>query len=141
MNFENRPWLRAVLGVAVLLIGVASLQAQPPAAPVTAILTTLTIKPDVDRAQVRKVLPEEVRATVKLYLDGKIQQWYARADGKGVVFLLNCATVPEARALMDGLPLAKANLASFEYTPLAPLTPLRVLLTEPQAPPAATSQP
>ena len=28
------------------------------------------------------VIPEEIRAIVKLYLDGKIRQWYSRGDGK-----------------------------------------------------------
>jgi len=29
------------------------------------------------------VMPAEIRATVKLYLDGKIRQWYSRGDGRG----------------------------------------------------------
>jgi hypothetical protein len=115
----------------LLLIAAGALSAQTP--PVTtAVLTTLTIKPGIERAQVTKTMPEEVRATVKLYLDGKIQQWYARSDGKGVVFIMNCGTVAEAKALTDTLPLSKAGLASFEYMPLGPLTPLRILLTEPK---------
>ena len=32
---------------------------------------------------------------------------------------------------MDALPLAKANLADFTFTPLTPLTPLRFLLAPP----------
>jgi len=110
-------------------------QTPPPAAPTTAILTTLTVKSDIDRAQLAKVMPAEVRDTVKLYLDGKIQQWYARSDGKGVVFILNCSTVAEAKALTDTLPLSKNKLADFEYMPLGPLTPLRYLLAEPATPP------
>jgi hypothetical protein len=82
-----------------------------------------------------KVMPAEVRETVKLYLDGKIQQWYARSDGKGVVFILNCSSVAEAKALTDMLPLSKNKLADFEYVPLGPLTPLRFLLAEPTTPP------
>jgi hypothetical protein len=42
---------------------------------------------------------------------------------------------------MDTLPLSKANLAVFEFTPLSPLTPLRLLLTEPTAPPRGDPQP
>jgi hypothetical protein len=79
------------------------------------------------------VMPEEVRETVKLYLDGKIQQWYARSDGRGVVFIMNCGTVDEARALMESLPLAKAKLVNLDYTPMGPLTPLRLLVSEPAA--------
>jgi len=133
MTIDYR-WFSASLAAGFLCASIAPLRAQaPPPAPTTAILTSLTIKADVDRARVMQTMPEEVRATVKLYLDGKIQQWYARGDGRGVVFILNCATVDEARALMDALPLGKANLANFEFTPLSPLTPLRLLLTEPVA--------
>ncbi len=102
---------------------------------VTQVLATLTVKEGVTRDQIMKVMQTEVRDTVKLYLDGKIQQWYARGDGKGVVFLLDCKTVDEAKALMDTLPLSKNNFATFEYMPLGPLTPLRLLLAPP-APPA-----
>ena len=57
----------------------ATAAAQPPApTPTTAVLVTLTVKPDVDRPQVASTLPEEVRATVRLYLDGMIQQWFSR---------------------------------------------------------------
>jgi len=44
-----------------------------------------------------KIMPAEIRATVPLYLDGKIQQWFTRGDGRGVIFLLNCKDVAEAR--------------------------------------------
>ena len=113
----------------VLLAASVPLLAQAPApTPTTAILATLTVKPDVDRARVMQVLPEEVRATVQMYLDGKIQQWFSRSDGRGVIFILNCGAVADARALMDTLPLSKAALATFEYTALGPLAPLRVLI-------------
>jgi hypothetical protein len=103
--------------------------AQPPApAPTTAVLVNLTVKPDVDRAQVMKVMPEEVRATLKLYLDGKIQQWYSRADGRGVIFILNATDTAAAKAVMEELPLSKSNLANYEYTALGPLSPLRAFL-------------
>jgi hypothetical protein len=118
----------------LLAIGAASLFAQTPAAPkVTHVLATLTIKPGIARDQFMKVMPTEVRETVALYLDGKIQQWYARGDGKGVVFLLDCRTVEEAKAILETLPLVKENFASFEYMPLGPLTPLRLLLATPAA--------
>jgi len=128
---------RSLAAAFLVLVASSSSSAQPPApAPTTVVLVSLTVKADVDRAQVTKTLPEEVRETVKLYLDGKIQQWYGRSDGRGVVFLLNAASVAEAKATMDGLPLAKAGLATFEFTPLGPLTPLRVLL----APPATSGK-
>lgn len=104
-------------------------------APTIGVLTTLTVKADAQRADIMKVMPTEVRDTVQLYLDGKIAQWFARADGRGVVFILNCATVADAKAITDTLPLSKASLATFDYVALTPLTPLRMLIAEPPSAP------
>jgi hypothetical protein len=142
MNVERRGWFRSWVAAAFLVLAAAPLSAQAPSGTVaTVVLTSLTVKADVDRAQIGKVMPDEVRATLKLYLDGKIQQWWARADGRGVVFILNCTTSAEAKAITDTLPLSKASLAVFEYTPLGPLTPLRMLLTEPTTSPKGNQQP
>jgi hypothetical protein len=65
---------------------------------------------------------------VKLYLDGKIREWYSRGDGKGVVFLVDAQTTDEARAIMETLPLAKEQLMDDEYIPVGPLIPLRALI-------------
>ena len=132
MNVSRISNLAAAV-VAVLVVSTSSATAQtpPPAAPITAVLVDLTIKPGVDPAALAAVMPAEVRDTVSAYLDGKIQQWYARADGRGVMFILNAHTVEEAAAVMDALPLGKAKLADFAYTPLTPLTPLRRLLAAP----------
>jgi hypothetical protein len=42
-------------------------------------------------------MPAGIRATAQLYLDGGIRQWYARGDGKGAVFILDCEDVDEAK--------------------------------------------
>jgi hypothetical protein len=78
--------------------------------------------------QVMAVIPAEVRATVNLYLDGKIREWYSRGDGKGVVFLVDAKTEEEARSIMETLPLAKEHLMDTEYIPVGPLMPLRALM-------------
>ncbi len=115
-----------------MLAMVASLpaSAQAPPVKVTDVMVTLTVKPGITRDQIMKVMHDEVSATVRLYLDGKIRQWYSRADGKGVVFILACASVDEAKAMMEKLPLAKLNLMDYEYLGLAPLQPLRGLLAD-----------
>jgi hypothetical protein len=118
--------------IILLSLAASTLFAQAPALPKTThVLATLTVKPGVARDQMMKVMPTEVRETVQLYLDGRIQQWWARGDGKGVVFLLDCKTVEEAKAVVESLPLVKANFASFDYMPLGPLSPLRILLAPP----------
>jgi hypothetical protein len=121
---------RSLSRLAVGLILIFPLYPQSPAAPAPAtdVLVMLTIKPGVEREKVMKVMPDEIRATVRLYLDGKIRQWYSRADGKGVVFFLGCKDVAEATSVMEALPLAKARLVNLEFTALTPLTPLRLLL-------------
>lgn len=132
MNLDRNKWMWMKLAAGALLLASAPLSAQtPPAAPTSAILMNLTVKPGVEREQIMKVMPREVRETVQLYLDGKIQQWYSKGDGKGVVFLLNCATTEEAKTIMESLPLSKANLVNLEYTELSPLKPLQMLLGAP----------
>lgn len=121
----------AVFAVATLG-SVAS--AQTPAAappPVTTVMAMLTVTPGVTRDAVMQVMPDEVRDTVQLYLDGRITQWYSRGDGNGVVFMINATSVEAAKAITDRLPLVKAGLASFDFIPLTPLNPLRALISRP----------
>jgi|SRR5579862_112893 len=94
----------------------------------TAVLVIETPRKGISPAQIMEVIPQEVRATVKLYLDGKIREWYSRGDGKGVIFLLDVKTEDEARALMETLPLAQKQLMDHEYIPVGPLMPLRALV-------------
>src|SRR5262249_54141644 len=70
----------------------------------TEVMVILTAKQGVTRQQIMAIMPSEIRETVKLYLDGKIRQWYSRGDGKGVVFLIDAKTQDEARAVMEPLP-------------------------------------
>jgi hypothetical protein len=93
----------------------------------TAVLVILTPRQGVTPQQIMAVIPDEIQATVKLYLDGKIREWYSRGDGKGVIFLLDVKSEEEARALMETLPLAKEHLMNHEYIPVGPLMPLRAL--------------
>jgi hypothetical protein len=71
-----------------------------------------------------KIMPAEIRATVGLYLDGKIRQWYSRGDGRGVIFLLDAKTIEQAHAMIDTLPLSKEDLMDHQYIPVGPLLPL-----------------
>jgi len=92
----------------------------------TEVLVIQTAKQGVTPQQIMAVIPAEIRATVKLYLDGKISQWYSRGDGKGVVFLVDAKTEDEARAIMETL--AKDQLTDDEYITVGPLMPLRALM-------------
>jgi hypothetical protein len=94
----------------------------------TQVIVIQTPRQGVTPDQIMAVIPAEIRATVKLYLDGKIRQWYSRGDGKGVVFLVDAKTEDEARAIMETLPLAKEHLMDEQYIPVGPLMPLRALM-------------
>ncbi len=106
-----------------------------PSPKTTEVMVILTTKQGVTRQQIMNVMPAEIRATVKLYLDGKIRQWYSRGDGRGVIFLLDAKTIDEARAIMDTLPLTKENLMDHEYIPVGPLMPLTALIGDGSARP------
>ena len=94
----------------------------------TEVLVIQTPRAGVTFQQVMDVIPAEIRATVNLYLDGKIREWYSRGDGKGVIFLVDAKTEDEARTIMETLPLAKAQLMDTQYIPIGPLMPLRALI-------------
>jgi hypothetical protein len=93
----------------------------------TEVVVIQTAKQGITPQQIMAIMPEEIRATVKLYFDGKIRQWYSRGDGKGVVFLVDAKTEDEARAVMETLPLAKEHLLDDQYIPVGPLMPLKAL--------------
>jgi hypothetical protein len=127
--------MAAVLPAAALAQSQAGAQTQPPGSGVpsiakprtTEVIVIETLKQGVTPQQVMAVMPEEIKATVKLYLDGKIRQWYSRGDGKGVVFVVDARTEDEARTIMETLPLAKEHLMDHQYVPVGPLMPLRAL--------------
>ena len=106
--------------------------------PITKILAIGSLKAPLTTEQRQTIMSREVPDTVRLYLAGKIDQWYARHDGKGVVFLLTLSSIDEAHSMLEALPLGQAQLMTFELIPLGPLSPLGLLLRDPQ-PLAATS--
>ena len=103
-------------------------QTQTSTSTTTGVFALVKAKPGVTRERVMAIMPAEIRATVQLYLAGKIRDWYAREDGRGVVFLLNTRDVAEAQSIMESLPLAKENMLDHEYIPVGPLLPLRLLM-------------
>jgi len=75
----------------------------------------------------QQVMPKEVPATVKHYLDGKLEQFWFR-DKIGPIFLLDVTSLDEAKATMDELPLVAGKHATYELIPVSPLMPLGLLI-------------
>ena len=86
-----------------------------------------TLKP-LTPEQRQMYLPKEVPATLQLYLDGKMEQFWLRDHEAGVVFLMTVNSVEEADGLLKALPLGRANLLTFELMPIGPLAPLGMLI-------------
>lgn len=125
--------LRWIVFSLILFCGVVTAQAPDNAAPpvpTTKVLAIGTVVSPLTAEQRKTILSREVPETVRLYLKGKIDQWYVRKDNKGVVFLMNVSSAEEAQELLEKLPLGQAKLMKFELVELGPLNPLRLLLPE-----------
>src|ERR1700761_6563143 len=117
----------AALIICLMGSGLGHTQSATPPTPTTRILAIGTLNQGVDPAAARAILPTEVRETVRLYLDGKIDQWYSLQGRPGVAFILNVTDLATAHEMLEKLPLGQAHLMNFELIPLAPLNPLRQL--------------
>ena len=124
------PFLMSLFPVAV--VGQSQSSPQPasgaPSPKTTEVMVVMTARQGVTRQQIMNIMPDEIRATVNLYLEGKIRQWYSRGDGKGVILLIDAKTVDEAHAVIEPMPLSKENLVDHEYLSVGPLVPLGALL-------------
>jgi muconolactone delta-isomerase len=86
-----------------------------------------TLKP-LSQEQRQQYLPKEVPATLQLYLDGKMEQFWLREKEAGVIFLMSVDSVDEADRLLKSLPLGQANLLTFDLMQIGPLLPLGMLM-------------
>lgn len=74
------------------------------------------------------ILPKEVPATLKLYLDGVIEQMWFKQDVPGVVFLVNAESVDAAKTHLHALPMGQVGMMDFDFIPVGPLAPLGLLI-------------
>ena len=121
-----------ILAGAISVTGPAQAPAAPamklPEVPTTHVLAIGRLTTGTTQSQVAPFMKQEVPDTVRLYLAGKLEQWYVRKDQPGVVFLLHVTTTAEAHELLERLPLGQAKLMEFDLIPLGPLSPLGLLL-------------
>jgi hypothetical protein len=91
------------------------------------VMAIASLKAPLTPEQRQQIMPNEVPATLKLYLNGTIEQFWFR-DKAGPVFLMNVESVEQAKAALDSLPLTASTLATYELMPLSPLMPLGMLI-------------
>jgi len=92
------------------------------------ILAIDKIAEGVTAAMLEPHLPKELAATINLYLKEKIRTFYFRKDRVGVVLILECVDVQEAREILSTLPMVEEGLLDFDLIPIGPLMPLGRLL-------------
>ena len=86
-------------------------------------------KPINDEERTR-IMSKEVPDTLKLYLEGKIEQFWFREDKPGVIFLMSTESVDQAKATIQALPLAANGFLEFDFIPVGPLKPLGLLIQD-----------
>lgn len=86
-----------------------------------------SLKAPLTPEQRKEHMAQEVPATLRLYLEGKIEQFWFR-ENAGPIFLMNVESVDQARTTLDRLPLVASKLATFELMPVSPLLPLGLLI-------------
>jgi hypothetical protein len=73
---------------------------------------------------------KEEQATLRLYLNGNVEQLWLREDGKGVVFLMADVTREEAVELLQKLPYSQVNAIKFDLIPVGPMMSFAWLLDD-----------
>jgi hypothetical protein len=101
--------------------------------PTTKILAIGSLTAPLTSDEMKSIMPHEVRDTLNLYLEGKIDQWWFRQDGDGVLFLLNVTSLEEADSMLEKLPLGVLKRMKFQLLQLGPLSPLQIFLREQSA--------
>lgn len=86
--------------------------------------------PAASAAQFRPHLRAEATRAWELYQAGTLRELYFRADESRAVLVLECASVEEARAVLDTLPLVREGLIAFEIIPLKPYPGFERLFAE-----------
>jgi hypothetical protein len=98
------------------------------------ILAIAKVDPNATPEKFQCHLEAEVRHAWKLHKEGACREMYDRQDRLGVVFVLECSSVDEARKLLEELPYVRENLIGFEFIPLLPFPYFEMLFRDGEPP-------
>jgi uncharacterized protein YciI len=93
----------------------------------TKMLAMCAVKP-LPPDQRTRLLRAEAQVVTRHYVDGKLDRFWGREDGKGGVLIYNTASAAEAEAWVKELPLTQENYLTYELIPIGPLHTLQFLL-------------
>ncbi len=84
-------------------------------------------KPGVEFAQIKPLLEPEAKVLWAGYMKGVYRECHYRRDKGGVLLVLECDDVEQAKKHLSELPLVKEGLIEFELFPVGPFMSLSVL--------------
>ncbi len=95
------------------------------------ILATAKVDPQTTLEKIQPYLEAEVKHAWKLYKEGTVREMYSCQDRRlGVVFLLECSGLDEARKILDELPFVREKFIDFETIPLGPFSYFETLFRD-----------
>ena len=81
--------------------------------------------------KIRSHLEAEVNCAWKLYKGGAVREMYSCPDRRlGVVFVLECGSVDEAKEKLDELPFVREKFIDFEIISLGPFSYFETLFQD-----------
>ena len=99
------------------------------------ILAIAKVDPQITPEKIQPHLEAEVKVAWKLYKEGTVREMYSCQDRRlGVVFILECSSVDEARKILDELPFVREKLIDFEIIPLGPFSYFEMLFRDNKQP-------
>lgn len=87
-------------------------------------------KPGASLEKYQPYLQKETRYGWQLYKSGLIRDIYFRHDQPGVVLIVEADSAEAARNELDGFPLAKAGLISWDVIPVGPFANWELLFAK-----------
>jgi hypothetical protein len=89
-------------------------------------------KPEAAWTGAEAVLRAEAAEVWRLTQTGVIREIWFTDPGRDAVIILECASVNDARTVLDALPLVKAGLIQFDVVALVPYDGFERLFAEPR---------
>lgn len=94
------------------------------------ILAIDKILPTATEENIRGVVIKDALHTWVLYTKDVVREVYFRKDRPGVVLVLECPTVEDAKGILKTFPMVKAGVIDFDIIPLGHFVPFGTLLDQ-----------
>ena len=95
------------------------------------ILAIAKVDPQTTPEKIKPHLEAEVKHAWKLYKEGTVREMYSCQDRRlGVVFILECSGVDDARKILEELPFVREKFIDFEIIPLGSFSYFEMLFSD-----------